>query len=324
MYNEYFGLKQAPFDLTPNPESLYLSPQYKDALAALAYVILGRKGIVVLTGDAGTGKTTVLRRMLEHLSAERVQNSLIVHPTLTPSEFLEATLLDFGLEPIPTSKAQRIAVLRKFLWKTHAEGKIATLIVDEAHKLSPEVLEEVRLLGNFEAPDKKLLQIVLVGQNELDGLLDGEGMRQFNQRIALRLTFGPLLPEEIPEYIQYRWRKAGGADVPFTSDALSGIARASQGIPRLINALCDNSLLRAFGQESATVDARHVAEACRSRRIPAPVPETKALARVAAPVPIAMDVFPMRTLQRYAAPRKRSLLARLAGMFRLTQRIETA
>src|SRR5689334_19699953 len=141
MYNASFGLQKAPFDLTPDPEFLYLSAQHRDALIGLGYAILSRKGFVVLTGNAGTGKTTILKRILEHLKENRVQSSVIVHPTLTPSEFMEAILLDFGFQDIPPSKAQRIAMLRGFLWKGHREGKVTALIVDEAHKLSLDVLE---------------------------------------------------------------------------------------------------------------------------------------------------------------------------------------
>src|ERR1043166_8840939 len=157
MYNEFFGLHRSPFDLTPDPEFLYLTEQHREALAGLTYAILARKGVVVLTGDAGTGKTTLPTRILEHLPASRIQSSVIVNPTLTTSEFLEAALMDFGLNDIPSSKAQRIAILQRFLWAGHHDGKVNALIVDEAHKLSPDVIEEIRLLGNFESADEKLL-----------------------------------------------------------------------------------------------------------------------------------------------------------------------
>ena len=174
-----------------------MTAQHREALAGLTYAILARKGFVVLTGNAGTGKTTLLTRILEHLPANRIQFSVIVNPSLTPAEFLEATLMDFGFADIPQSKAQRIALLQGFLWKGNREGKITAMIVDEAHKLSLEVLEEIRLLGNFESANEKLLQIVLVGQSELDGLLNRESLRQFKQRISLRLAIAPLTREEV-------------------------------------------------------------------------------------------------------------------------------
>src|ERR1035438_3616388 len=201
MYNRYFGVQKAPFNLTPDPDFLYLTPQHQEALAGLTYAILARKGFVVLTGNAGTGKTTLLARILAHLPVSRIQSSVIVNPTLTPSEFLEATLMDFGFKDIPQSKAQRVAMLQSFLWRGHRQGKISALIVDEAHKLSMEVVEEIRLLGNFESANEKLLQIVLVGQSELDELLNRDALRQFKQRISLRLAIEPLSEMDIDRYI---------------------------------------------------------------------------------------------------------------------------
>lgn len=335
MYNDFFGLHKAPFNLTPDPEFLYLTAQHREALAGLTYAILARKGFVVLTGNAGTGKTTLLTKILEHMPVGRIQSSVIVNPTLTPSEFLEAVLLDFGFEDIPPSKAQRIAKLQKFLWAGHREGKITALIVDEAHKLSLEVLEEIRLLGNFESANEKLLQIVLVGQSELDELLNRENLRQFKQRISLRLAIEPLSGTEIEQYIQYRWMKAGGSEAPFSADAIASIGRASRGVPRVINVLCDNTLMQAFGEESASVEVRHVLAVCRELQFAEPLPKSTAVAEAPAPVPapapaLAVEDFPMKTLARYGAvaakdvAAKPSLLARLAGKLKFMQRIEIA
>ena len=323
MYNQFFGLDKAPFNLTPDPEFLYLTTQHREALAGLTYAILARKGFVVLTGNAGTGKTTLLTRILEHLPASRIQSSVIVNPTLTPSEFLEAILLDFGFEDVPPSKAQRIAILQNFLWRGHREGKITALIVDEAHKLSLEVLEEIRLLGNFESASEKLLQIVLVGQSELDDLLNRESLRQFKQRISVRLAIEPLAETEVERYIQYRWEKAGGNEAPFSADAIAGIGQASQGVPRVINVLCDNTLMQACGEESASVDLRHVLAVCRELQFAEPLPKGIAVAEAPAPAP-AGEASPLKTLERYGtvAP-KPSLLARLAGKLKFMQRIET-
>src|SRR4051812_1017970 len=252
MYNEFFGLRHNPFQMTPDPNCLFLTGQHQEALAGLTYAILQQKGLVVLTGDAGTGKTTLMTFALRSLPANRVRSSLILNPTLTPAEFLELTMLDFGFAAPPPSKARRIIALQEFLLQGQRDGSISALIIDEAHKLSPELMEEIRLLGNFEAPNQKLLQIVLLGQNELNGLLERQDLRQFKQRIALRLSIAPLAHTEVEQYIRYRWIKAGGAITPFTYEAASAVAQVSDGIPRIINAVCDNALTHAVGEGSRT------------------------------------------------------------------------
>jgi general secretion pathway protein A len=327
MYNQFFGLQKDAFSLTPDPEFLYLTAQHREALAGFTYAILARKGFVLLTGDAGTGKTTLITRILRHLPVTRIQSSVIVNPTLTPAEFLEAIMLDFGIKNIPVSKAQRVVELQDFLWNGRKEGKISALIIDEAHKLSLEVLEEIRLLGNFESAEEKLLQIALVGQSELDDLLDREQLRQFKQRIALRVSIPALARTEIEHYIRYRWMKAGGGEPPFSAEAVASIGQASRGIPRVINVICDNALMQAFGEGAASVGLRHVLGACRDLRLVEPPPRvtTPAVPPVAerlASGPIAED-YPMRTLARYdaGAPHP-SLLARLAGKLGLVQRTE--
>jgi general secretion pathway protein A len=324
MYEQFFGVERAPFRLTPDPEFLYLTPQYQEALAGLAYAILARKGFVVLTGNAGTGKTTVVSRIMHSLLAERVQSSVIVHPTLSPAEFLEATLLDFGFKNIPASKPQRIAALQSFLWSGHEQGRISALIVDEAHKLSLEVLEEIRLLGNFESAEEKLLQVALVGQSELDDVLDNQCLRQLKQRIALRLSIDPLSPADTEKYIVHRWRKASGSTAPFTAESLVHISLASQGVPRVINVICDNALTRAFSEGSALVEVRHVHGACQDLHLPSPFPPKALAAEKLAPLPL-VEPYPMKTPERHAvsaaAP---SLLAWLGSKLRIVQKIGTA
>ena len=263
MYNQFFGVHKAPFNLTADPDFLYLTAQHREALAGLSYAILARKGFVVLTGTAGTGKTTLLTRIMQQLPPSRVQYSVILNPTLSTSEFLEAALMDFGLKEIPISKAQRISKLLDFLWKAHQAGQISALIVDEAHKLSLDVLEEIRLLGNFESGGEKLLQIALVGQSELDDVLNSEPLWQFKQRIARRMIIKPLAAEEVGLYIQYRWAIAGGKEAPFSAEAVASIGQATHGIPRLINVTCDNALIEAYADESVMVEARHVNGVCR-------------------------------------------------------------
>jgi len=345
MYTAFFGLRKLPFNLTPDPAFLFLSPNHRDALAGLTYAVLGRKGFVVLTGDAGTGKTTLLGSVLNHLPAEKVLSSILLNPTLTPAEFIELLMLDFGMTDIPASKAQRLWALQGFLTQAYRDDRIAILVIDEAHKLSAEVLEEIRLLGNYEYGADKFLQIVLLGQCELDDLLDRRDLRQFKQRIALRLYIDPLTADEIAAYIQCRWAKAGGeGEPPFTPEAIEGIVRWSGGIPRLINSICDSALLMAYGDICKSVRGDHVRDAAMNLAL---IPDLTDL-RVTAP-PAATSYAPDKasgptlgpvevphwqnnqpgsfgvdanipTLARYGRGRRNSsILKRLAGKFGFSQ-----
>jgi general secretion pathway protein A len=309
--------------MTPDPEFLYWTAQHREALAGLTYAVLGRKGFMLLTGDAGTGKTTLLTQVLHRLPLSRIQTSVIVNPTLTPAEFLEAALIDFGFDEVPASKAQRIARLQALLLKGQREGKVSALIIDEAHKLTPEVLEEIRLLGNFENADEKLLQIVLIGQCELDELLSRESLRQFKQRIALRLTVGPLSAAEVGNYMRHRWAKAGGKALPFTAEAIACTAEAARGIPRVINAISDNALMQAFAEGSAMVETHHILASCVDLRLPAGCPEPPAPVPIS--VPASGEAYSVRTLERYGTkPDAHSLVSRLAVRLGLSHRSETA
>jgi general secretion pathway protein A len=262
MYTDFFGLQKLPFNLTPDPAFLYLPPKHRQALAGLTYAILERKGFAVLTGDAGTGKTTLINSVLSRLPAGRVESSFILNPTLTASEFLEIVMLDFDIPDVPASKAQRLWKLQEFLAQVHHQNRYAVLVIDEAHKLSLEVLEEIRLLGNYESASEKFLQILFLGQTELDDLLNRRDLRQLKQRIGLRLYIDPLTPSEVQQYIRVRWAKAGAKEAsPFSQDAQALIIQLSQGIPRLINSLCDSSLLMAFGEDSLFVGANYVRDA---------------------------------------------------------------
>ena len=263
MYKQYFGLTTNPFSLTADPAMLYMSPSHREALAGLAYAVLERKGFVALTGEAGTGKTSLISRALSVIPGSRVVSSVILNPSLTEAEFFELMLHDFSFEDIPDNKAKRIIRFQDFLLKVQAAGKIALLVVDEAHKLSPGVLEEIRLLSNLEIPGQKLLQIVLSGQPELIDLLNRPELRQLSQRIAVRLTIDFLKPHEIEEYIVHRWSKAGSSPAAFSRASYADIASWSRGIPRLVNAICDNALTIAFAESSRLVESRHVTEAAR-------------------------------------------------------------
>jgi general secretion pathway protein A len=265
MYTEFFGLQALPFNLTPDPGFLFLPPKHREAITGLSYAIVERKGFVVLTGDAGTGKTTILNSVLSRLPETHVLTSVILNPTLTPAEFLENVLLDFGIPDIPASKAQRLWVLQAFLARAHQEDQIVAVIIDEAHKLNFDVLEEIRLLGNYEFGPDKFLQILLLGQTELDHILNQYELRQLKQRIALRLYIDPLSPAQVPEYITFRWGAAGGVGAhPFDAEAMTGILRWSRGVPRLVNAICDTSLLMAYGEGIHVVGVNFVRAVART------------------------------------------------------------
>jgi general secretion pathway protein A len=319
MYTAFFQLANKPFRMTPDPAFLYLTPSHREALAGITYAILDRKGFLVLSGMAGTGKTTVLTSVLGSLPQSKVRTSVILNPTLTPSEFLEMAMIDFGILDIPESKAQRLWKLQAFLMKARQADQICALIVDEAHKLNPELLEEVRLLGNFEHADEKLLQILLIGQSELDEVLSRKELWQFTQRISVRLSIPPLSPAATGEYIAHRWAKAGGsAPHPFSPQAVARIALLSAGIPRIINCVCDNALTLAFADSARRVEVEHINSVAIDLHLTEPLAEKPAPA-ILAPAPPAAKALPetfpvrMKTLERYApSPSKSSLFARWA------------
>lgn len=274
MYYQFFGLTKNPFSMTPDPSSLYLTTAHREAIAGLTYGAFSRKGFVVLSGEAGTGKTTLLRRLVELSKESNARCSVVFNPLLSPSEFLELLLYNFGLREMPASKTQRLLKLEELLLETHRARKTAVLIVDEAHKLSHEVFEEIRLLTNFETGEDKLLQIVLAGQPELRTVLNHPDLWQLKQRIAVRLQIDPLAARQVTSFIAYRWKRFGGADPhPFTKEAVTLVAQWSRGIPRLVNSICDNALLLAFSRQSKKVDAGDILEVARDLDLPAPLHE---------------------------------------------------
>lgn len=262
MYTRYFGLHENPFALPPDPRYLYLSTRYQEALAHLAYGIQQGGGFVQLTGEVGTGKTMMIRALLDRLPIE-VNIALVLYPLLSVEEFVLAICDDLRI-PRPANSASLksiIDTLNRYLLESHAQGRRTVVIIDEAHKLSHEVLEQVRLLTNLETTKEKLLQILLVGQPELTSLLAQPDLRQLAQRITARYNLTPLLARETAEYIVRRLKVAGAQNPIYTRSALSAVHRLSRGTPRLINTICDRALLGAYGHGKNRVTAAMVRRA---------------------------------------------------------------
>ncbi len=264
MYPAYFGLSEAPFSITPDPQYLFLSKRHQEALAHLLYGTGENGGFLQLTGEVGTGKTTVCRAFLEQLPPQ-VDVALILNPALTVPELLHTICDEFGI-PAPageTSTKLMVDRLNQYLLQAHARGRRPLLMIDEAQNLSAEVLEQIRLLTNLETPKHKLLQIFLVGQPELRELLQRKGLRQVAQRITARYHLQPLNGRETRSYVQHRLAVAGATQNPFTRAAIRRIHRLSGGVPRLINILCDRALLGAYATQRRQVSARIVGRAFR-------------------------------------------------------------
>lgn len=268
MYKAFFGLTENPFNLSPDPHFLYRSPQHEEALSNLIYGVQSRKGFIVLTGEVGTGKTTMLECLRDYLDYHRIAFAFLFNSRLTPAEFFEMIAYDLDLQCNRSSKTEVLFALNQVLLQEAGVGSTAVLILDEAHNLDWEVLEEVRLLGNLESRYGKLLQIVLAGQPEFDRKLDAPNLRQLKQRIVLRCTLKPFHERETIEYITSRLEKAGMSQQSvFPPDLLQEIHRRSQGIPRLINALCDNLLLTSFAMESHVANVEMLDEVCQDMRL---------------------------------------------------------
>jgi general secretion pathway protein A len=257
MYLEFYGLKEAPFGLTPDPRYIFKTESHLEVAAMIRYAIEHNKGLVVVTGEVGTGKTTMLRAALEQLGDE-VLCVYIFNPFLTTSEFYEQLASEFELDvPRRVSKPELLSKLGHLLALRHSEGLRSVLIVDEAHGLPIELLEEIRLLLNFETSSEKLLQVVLSGQPELHELLNRPALRQLKQRVSLRCDVKPLSLFEINKYIRFRLKQAGAKNVNlFDNPAIGLIGHVSQGIPRVVNNICDNALLYGYaaGAELITRD----------------------------------------------------------------------
>ena len=269
MYRTFFGLTRSPFEISPDPFFYYGSPRHNEALAAIYYGIRARKGFVVVTGEVGTGKTLLIRRIQGELERGKIEFAYIFNPLLGPEDFLKYILGDLNL-PVPKTKGEALHGLNEYLISRHKKGLTTVLIVDEAQHLSTEVLEEIRLLTNLETTREKLLQIVLLGQPELDDKLDSPNLRQLKQRVAFRCHLQPLTQIECRDYIVRRLQRAGAGVNSwkvFPDEVLAKVYEYSRGIPRLINAIGENALIAAYAKQSKVVTEDIIEEVAADLRL---------------------------------------------------------
>jgi len=268
MYNAFFGFKENPFSLSPDPAFFYRSEQHEEALANLVYGVQARKGFIVLTGEVGTGKTTMLECLRDYLETQYIEFAFIFNSRITSDQFFEMIAYDLNLPCSRISKTEVLFALNQLLVEQAQDGRTVVLIVDEAHNLEWEVLEEIRLLGNLENRNGKLLQIVLAGQPEFDRKLDAPNLRQLKQRIVLRYSLEPFTLRDAVEYMQSRLERGGMPNqTVFSEELMAEIHLRTQGIPRVINAICDNLLLTAFALEQKICTVEMLDEVCRDMRL---------------------------------------------------------
>ena len=259
MYLDFYGLRERPFSETPDPKFLFLTPGHREALAQLIYGVQEGKGFIVLTGEVGTGKTTLLRTFMERIGTTSTHVAFIFDSTMPYDGLVEYMLEDFGIPSAGKTRAQRLFALNRFLIERRRAGQTAAVVVDEAQNLSLANLEHLRLLSNFETPTGKLLQIILAGQPELGDTLARPELRQLRQRLGMRCMIRPLTREETPNYIRSRLHVAGASDTRlFTDAAVKRIAAYTKGIPRLVNILCDHCLLIGYTDQTRRVEREMV------------------------------------------------------------------
>jgi type II secretory pathway predicted ATPase ExeA len=310
MYKAFFNLNRDPFELTPDPNCFVPTKRHDEALASLYYGVRRHKGMVVVTGEVGTGKTLLLRCLLRLLEQSKdVAYAYLFNSTLSPTEFLQYTVADFGLPASGKNKCELLTDLSKLLIARAAKRLTTVLIVDEAHQLATDTLEEIRMLSNLETTTEKLLQIMLVGQPELDEKLDSAELRQLKQRIALRTHLCPLSAEETRIYIDRRLRIAGAdpASVPlFSAHAIAKIHRYSQGLPRLINTICENALIMAYAQHLPTASAEIIEEVVRDFRLDVPIQGVDSIRKIRSRLEIGEPSSAIRDHYNHAPARARN------------------
>jgi general secretion pathway protein A len=254
MYKEFYGLKEMPFNITPDPHFLFLSPSHQEALQHLRYGITEKKGFIVLTGEVGCGKTTICRYLLNEMEGSEVETALIMNPRVSETQLLQAILRELGVEEVRQSRQECLEQLNAHLLALIGKGKDIVVIIDESQNMSFQALEHIRLLSNLETNTQKLLQIILIGQPELKEKIQHRDLRQLRQRILVHYDLQPLSREETEKYIRYRLILAGSNGRPeFSPGAMKLIYRHTGGIPRLINNLCDKALLSAYTKSRDTV-----------------------------------------------------------------------
>lgn len=253
MYKHFFGLQSDPFGTSPDPRFLFMMPHTREALACLEYGISARKGFTVLTGEVGTGKTTLLRQALSSFDAQKISAAFVFNSSLDILDLLEFILTDFGVPATSRTKSSMLLQLNQWLIESFRAGRTCVVVIDEAQTLSWELLEEIRLLTNLEVSSEKLLQIVLSGQPELEAKLRNPSVRQLRQRVALWCRTQPLTKAQTHAYVAERLRIAGASAPIFSSDALDLIHHFAQGIPRIINLLCENALVLAYVEQTRTI-----------------------------------------------------------------------
>ena len=269
MYKPFFGLTRNPFEISPDPYFYHPTPRHNEALANLHYGVGRRKGFIVITGEVGTGKTLLVRCLLSELRKNNIAFAYVFNPLLPVVEFFQYMMADFGLPYSGRNKTEMLLDLNRFLIQRHARGLITALVIDEAQALRSELLEEIRLLTNLETSQQKLLQIVLMGQPELEMVLDSPELRQLKQRVALRCQLQSLDELQTRAYILMRLERAGApAERPiFSEDALDKIYEYSRGIPRIINTLCENAMVNAFASERHTVTGDMITDVAADFRL---------------------------------------------------------
>lgn len=260
MYKSFFNLQACPFGSSPDPQFLWVMPQIRETLASMQYGIAARKGFVVITGEVGTGKTTLLKTVLNKFDNDRISTAFVFNPRLDVLDFLEFVLTDFGITPVARTKSAMLIQLNRWLVERSRNNGVCVIVIDEAQNLSLDLLEEIRLLTNIETSSDKLVQIVLAGQPELEEKLSDPSVRQLRQRVWMWCKTHALTSQETKEYIAQRLRLAGTTDRVFTDDAVHAVHAYSKGVPRVINLLCEHSLINAYVEQIKPIPT-HIIEA---------------------------------------------------------------